>query len=429
MKYRSTREKGVLVSAREAILRGLAADGGLFMPEQFPEIAPALREAKGLTFPAIAEMVATPFLEGEIAHSDIRSLCLDAFNFPVPLVEVEKDTYVLELFHGPTLAFKDFGARFMARCMASFLSGSKERTVLLVATSGDTGGAVAQGFHGLQGIEVIVLYPSGKVSPLQERQFTTLGGNVTALEVRGTFDDCQRMVKELFAEKDLTSKVHLASANSINIARLIPQSFYYFWALSTLGWPANVEFVTPSGNFGNLTAGLFAERMGLTVSGFTAATNRNDPVPEYLESGVFKPRPSVETISNAMDVGNPSNFERMMDLFGGSVEAVRRRVTGVRCTDAETEDTMRETYQTFGYLADPHTAVGLFAAEKRRAAGYKGKMVVLGTAHPVKFNEVIERVLAFSPPIPLSLAKSMKLPKLSKKIEPESAAVRAEIER
>ncbi len=400
MKCRTTRSSA-LVPMRKAIESGLAPDGGLFMPETIPEVVTDLRRRPPALFSELAYRVLGKYLDSELPDAVIRSLCSDAFSFPVKRVVLSPDLSVLELFHGPTLAFKDFGARFLARSLAAFRGNDKRRQLILVATSGDTGSAVADGFLGLPGIDVAILYPSGKVSPLQELQFTTLGANIIPLEVKGTFDDCQRIVKDLLLDERMSARRTLASANSINIARLLPQSLYYLWTAMEFGWRDDVTFITPSGNFGNLTAGVLAQRMGMPAKRFIAATNINDVVPRYLRGEGFIARPSVQTISNAMDVGNPSNFERLLDLFQGQLPQMASTIGGHVVTDQETRRAMQEVYQRFGYIADPHTATGLHAALELNPA----PCVVLGTAHPAKFPTVVQESLQITLAVPENLAR------------------------
>ncbi|HMB70478.1 MAG TPA: threonine synthase, partial [bacterium] len=341
MRFLSTRGSCDPASFRAALFRGLAPDGGLYLPERVPEL-PASRLASfaGATLAEIGAAVAAEFVD-DLPPDTLAGVCADALDFPVPLVALDDRVFLLELFHGPTLAFKDVGARFMARAMGAYLGERRESLTILVATSGDTGGAVAQAFHGVPGTSVVVLYPAGRVSPVQERQFTTLGGNVRAYAVDGAFDDCQRMVKAAFRNETLSEGLRLTSANSINVGRLVPQTFYYFHAAAR--WPHDDPPVvcTPSGNFGNLCAGLLARRMGLPVSAFVAATNANDVVPEYLDTGDFRLRPSLSTLSNAMDVGDPSNFDRILHLYGGSHRAIAVDVRGSRHDDDATRAEIR----------------------------------------------------------------------------------------
>jgi threonine synthase len=341
-----------------------------------------------------------------------------ALNFPIELVELEEGLYVLELFHGPTAAFKDVGARSMARLLGAF---SDRRLTVLVATSGDTGSAVAQGFLNVPGIDVVILYPSGRISTIQEQQLTTAGANVTALEVKGNFDDCQRMVKEAFMDAGLRERRALTSANSINVARWIPQAAYYAWTTYLLGEPAH--FVVPSGNLGNLAAGVLANQMGMPANGFTAASNANDVVPEYLRSGVFTPRPTVATSSNAMDVGDPSNLPRLEALFGSDFEQLKRGVRGFVAGEEATEAAMREAWERNGYLACPHTAIGLAAARELRGQ-IAGPIVALATAHPAKFGASVEAATGIAPEIPTSLQECLRREKVSVVIEPTVDALR-----
>src|SRR2546426_2951063 len=355
MRFRSTNRQCPEVSLREAVMRGLPEDGGLYMPATVPALPSAFfARLRGLTLPQIAFEAGRSFLCDDVPEDVLPTIAAEALNFPAPLVTLAGDSLILELFHGPTLAFKDFGARFMARLIAHFVRVAGEELTVVAATSGDTGSAVAHGFFGLPGIRVVILYPSGRVSEAQEKQFTTLGGNITALEVAGSFDDCQKLAKQALTDAELSRTLSLTSGNSINIARLIPQMFYYFVAYAQLQDASTpVVFSVPSGNFGNLTAGLLAKRMGLPVARFVAATNANDVVPEFLETGRYEPRASVPTIANAMDVGHPSNFDRMTWLYGGDREAMRLDVTGCRFTDAEVRATIRRVYDERGYLLDP----------------------------------------------------------------------------
>lgn len=416
MKYYSTEKRSEKVSFKEALLQGLAPDRGLYMPDNFPKIDDALLETKD--FKELSFKLATLLIDGEIPAIDLKKITDDAFNFPVPVKNIRDNIYALELYHGPTAAFKDFGARFMARTMSYFLKDKK--LTILVATSGDTGSAVAKGFYGLPNIDVIILYPSGKVSPLQEKQLTTLGKNITALEVEGTFDDCQHMVKEAFMDDEVKSWLELSSANSINIGRLYPQSFYYFWAYIQLKGKGMPIFCTPSGNFGNLTGGLMAKIMGLPVKSFIAATNVNDTVPVYLKTGKYTPKPSVQTYSNAMDVGNPSNFARMLDLFDNN-HSLKDQISGYKVTDKETIDTIKSVYEEYKYLLDPHGAVGYKAITDyiKETGDTTTPIILLETAHPAKFSEVIVKAIDKEPEIPSTLVEYLKMEKVSVKIKPD----------
>lgn len=392
MPYHSTNDPTHRVDLRTAVLRSLPPDNGLYMPDVLPTLPPAFWAGLNeKSFIEIGTAVATAFFGDEIPHADIEQIVADTLTFDAPVVELGGRDFLLELFHGPTLAFKDFGARFMARLMAWLTRGDDRPLTILVATSGDTGGAVASAFHNVPGTRVVILYPKGGVSGLQEKQLTTLGGNITALEVAGTFDDCQRLVKSAFLEPGLGERLNLTSANSINLSRLVPQSFYYLHAARQIdGLPT---FVVPSGNFGNLTAGLLAVRLGLPVAGFVAATNANDVVPAYLASGTYAPRPSVPTLSNAMDVGAPSNFARMSALFGGSWQEMRARIHGASSTDEQTRVAIRDVYDATGEILCPHTAVGWLAAREHRAAHPQATTVTLATAHPAKFVDTLDAVL------------------------------------
>ena len=406
---------------QEAVFKSLPDDNGLFMPASLPRLpASFFATIEARTFADIAFKVAEALLSDEIPPDELRRLIDDAIDFDAPLVKLDDQIQVLELFHGPTLAFKDFGARFMARVMSWFLQKSPQQqdVNILVATSGDTGGAVAQGFLGVPGIRVTLLYPKGKVSDLQEKQLTTVGHNVTALEVDGTFDDCQRLVKQAFLDTDINRKLNLASANSINISRLVPQSFYYFWAYAQLkqqpGFDPNRELVfsVPSGNFGNLCGGLIAQRMGLPVHRFVASTNANDIVPQYLTSGEFTPRPSVRTLSNAMDVGNPSNFARLLAFYQTDDAdatvmwgAIKKNIVGKFYTDAQTQQAIRVVYEQHdGYVMCPHTAVGyLGLRDHLRETDSDAYGVVLATAHPAKFLDTVEAAIKRDYPLPPAL--------------------------
>lgn len=406
MKLYSTKNKSSFVSLAKAVLKGLPDDNGLFMPEQIPQLPKEfIQNIKNYSFQEIAFIVCKTMFADTIPDEDLKEIVYESINFPAPLVKLDEQKYILELFHGPSLAFKDFGARFMARLMSYFDRGNDDELVILVATSGDTGGAVAAGFYKTPGIKVVILYPSGKVSHLQEQQLTTLGHNITALEIDGTFDDCQALVKKAFLDKELTSKIRLTSANSINIARLIPQSFYYFEAYKQLENPKNVVFCIPSGNFGNLTAGLFAAKMGLPVHKFIAATNANNVVPEYLEHGEYRPRASTRTISNAMDVGNPSNFARMEDLFGFTWNNMKQEIVGFSYNDEETEEGMKEVDSKYNYIIDPHGAVGYNALNEYQQENEDTQGIILETAHPSKFLPDVERVLSKEIEVPERLAE------------------------
>lgn len=405
MEFYSTNNRNARVSLKEAVLQGLAPDNGLYMPVTIPQLPKKFfEELQNKSFNNLAFEVAYTLIGDDVPFAELKKIVDETITFDAPLVKVGED-YALELFHGPTLAFKDFGGRFLAGLLGYYARQQDKEVTILVATSGDTGSAVANGFLNVPGTKVVVLYPEGKVSEIQEKQFTTLGANITALEVQGTFDDCQRMVKEAFLDQELRSKLFLTSANSINIGRLIPQLFYYFRAYTQLENIKNeIVFSVPSGNFGNLTAGLIAKRMGLPISKFVASTNSNAVVPEYLISGDFKPRASRQTISNAMDVGHPSNFARMLDLYNNDRGAMQKHIVGYYFTDDETSGKMKEVYQKEKYVLDPHGAVGLLGLKKYQSeTGSASPGVFLETAHPGKFKEVVEATLSEVLPLPPKL--------------------------
>jgi len=412
MKYYSTSKNTQNVTLKEAVIKGLASDKGLFMPERIEKFEPLFFEIiQNLSFQEIAFEVAKKFFGEDVDEASLKEIVYDTLQFDCPLVKIRENIWSLELFHGPTLAFKDVGARFMARLLNYFLTGNDQQVYVLVATSGDTGSAVANGFLGVEGIHVHVLYPKGKVSKIQESQFTTLGQNITALEVEGTFDDCQHLVKTAFSDEELNKKMLLTSANSINVARFLPQAFYYFNAYALLkkqGMLQNKELVVsvPSGNFGNLTAGLFAREMGLPVSQFLAANNENDVVYEYLKTGKYAPRPSVETIANAMDVGTPSNFDRILDLYNHSYKKISSVLKGFRYSDEQIRKTIKEVFEQTGYLCDPHGACGFMALKDFLKPEQLG--IFLETAHPAKFTETVEAVIGKgNVPMPAKLAEFM----------------------
>lgn len=416
MKFYSTNNRNLKVNLKEAVTQGLAPDNGLYMPEQIPVLPQQFFEnLPSMSFQEMSYTVAKNIIGNDVEDAELKKIIEHTIQFDAPVVKIEGDIYALELFHGPTLAFKDFGARFMSQLLGYFAKQQEQEIVILVATSGDTGSAVANGFLGVKGTKVVVLYPSGKVSDIQEKQFTTLGQNVLALEVDGTFDDCQKLVKQAFLDDELKKKFFLTSANSINIARLIPQSFYYFhaWAqVSKRNKP--VVFSVPSGNFGNLTGGLLARRMGLPIHTFVATTNTNDVVPEYLHTKLFNPRPSQQTISNAMDVGNPSNFVRMLDLYNNSFDAISQDIKGYAFTDEETRAAMRHVLASSNYVMDPHGAVGYLGLKKfllENDIDVTG--IFLETAHPAKFKEVVDDTLNRPVEIPEVLQKFMQQPKQS----------------
>ncbi|HEX2869318.1 MAG TPA: threonine synthase [Ignavibacteriales bacterium] len=419
MQFYSTKDKNLSVRFKDAVLQGIASDGGLFMPSFIPRLEENFfNSLPAMTFQEIALGIARMFTEGEIPERDLKEIVEDAFNFPVVVKSLTDNLAVLELFHGPTLAFKDFGARFTSRVMSYFLRGENKEITILVATSGDTGSAVANGFFNTEGIKVVLLYPSGKVSNIQEQQLTTIGGNVTALEVEGTFDDCQRLVKEAFMDRELNGSLNLSSANSINFARLLPQSFYYVYAYSRLKSKNNeIIFSVPSGNLGNLTAGLLASEMGLPVKRFIGAVNANSVLSDYISSGKLQMRPSVQTISNAMDVGSPSNIARIFDLYKDSYDEIKRVIFSTSISDERTKRAISEVYDFFSYIIDPHGAVA-YEALMEFPENLRGSAVsvILETAHPAKFPEVISQVLKRNIEIPERLGEALNKKKESVKI-------------
>lgn len=421
MRFVSTRGASPPVGLEEALFTGLAPDGGLYVPERLPEATGELLvRGSGASLGDTSLRVARLFFEEDLGAGDLETIVRESLSFPIPLVRVEENVYALELFHGPTLAFKDVGARFMARLMLDAAERRERGITVLVATSGDTGGAVAHAFHGLSGVRVVVLFPEGKVSRLQRKLFTTLGGNVSSLAVQGSFDDCQRLAKEAFADPELLARRPLVSANSINVGRLLPQTFYYFHLLASLPRDddARLFVCTPSGNFGNLTAGLIAKRMGLPCARYVAATNVNDVVPEYLQTGVFRPRPSRKTLSNAMDVGDPSNFERMLWLYGESPERMRRDVAGSAHTDEDTVAAIADVHRRTGHRLDPHSAVGYLGARQAIESEPGATAVFLATAHPAKFQDTVEEATGTPMPLPASLAACAAKPEQALPIPP-----------
>ena len=411
MKYYSTNGKALDATLEEAVVRGLASDKGLYMPRQIKPLPQSFYdEIETLSFPEIAYKVADAFFGEDVPAETLKQIVYDTLNFDVPAVKVKDNIYSLELFHGPTLAFKDVGGRFMARLLGYFIrKEGKKQVNVLVATSGDTGSAVANGFLGVEGIHVYVLYPKGKVSEIQEKQFTTLGRNITAVEVDGTFDDCQALVKNAFMDKELNEYMQLTSANSINVARFLPQAFYYFYAyaqMKKIGKADNLVVCVPSGNFGNITAGLFGKRMGLPIKRFIAANNRNDIFYQYLKTGEYCPRPSVATIANAMDVGDPSNFARVLDLYGGSHAAISAEISGAAYTDEQIAETVKNVWTDEHYLLDPHGACGFRALQEGLQPGETG--VFLETAHPAKFKDTVENIIGEAIQIPEKLQAFMR---------------------
>lgn len=424
MKCLSTRGRAPLVSLREAIQAGLAPDGGLYVPDHLPVLADLPGpSASAMSLAEVATWMLSPLFADDLPASGLRSLLTEALNFPAPVVPLDDRLAVLELFHGPTFAFKDVGARVLARLLSHFHDEGQPGLTILVATSGDTGGAVAQAFHGVARTKVVVLYPHGQVSAVQEAQFTTLGGNVQAVAVDGTFDDCQRLAKQAFASPVLRSHARLTSANSISLGRLLPQMSYYGWAGATSWARGPLTIVVPSGNFGNIAAGLMARRMGTPIARLHAATTVNDTVPRYLASGVLEPRPSVPTLANAMDVGDPSNLERIQWMFGGDLDAIRAAMSASIHTDAEVTAAMRELDRTYGYIADPHTAIAYLGARHCQASGVDGQVLFLSTAHPAKFGDTVAEAIGRPVAIPDALAEAMRRPPQIERIPPRLDAL------
>lgn len=416
MKYFSTNHKVEPVDLRTAVLQGLPKDRGLYMPEEIPLMPQRFFDNMHLlNFRELASAVALTLLGDDLPSDVIVRIVDETLSFNTPLIKLDEKNFILELFHGPTLAFKDVGARFMARLMAYYQKDSDKKCTVLVATSGDTGSAVANGFYGVEGIDVVLLYPSGKISKIQEQQLTTLNKNVTALEIEGSFDDCQDLVKQAFIDDELNKKMMLSSANSINLARLIPQTFYYFNAMAQLKNRAYDEapvISVPSGNLGNLSAGLIAKRMGLPVKSFIAACNKNDSLTKYLLNGEYKAQKTKHTISNAMDVGNPSNVVRIQDLYGYAMPFLKQDLHSWSFSDEETRDMMREAYKKYDYILDPHGAVGLCGAEKyHKLIDGNDVCITVETAHPAKFADIVEPVLGVTPPMPERLEKVLHLEK------------------
>ena len=411
MKYYSTNRQSPEVSLHEAVVKGLAADRGLYMPENIKHLPESFfNNIQDMSFQEIAFEVAKAFFGEDVEETALKNIVYDTLSFECPVVKVEENIWSLELFHGPTLAFKDVGARFMARLLGYFISKEKQQLVnVLVATSGDTGSAVANGFLGVDGIHVYVLYPKGKVSKIQESQFTTLGKNITAIEVDGVFDDCQALVKNAFMDKELNKHMKLTSANSINVARFLPQAFYYFNAYAEMkrqGLADNLVICVPSGNFGNITAALFAQKMGLPIKRFIAANNANDVFFNYLKSGKYCPQPSIQTIANAMDVGDPSNFARILDLYNNSHATIAATISGATFSDEEIRHALKSCYDNNKYILDPHGACGYMAL---KAGLQEGETGVFGeTAHPAKFKETVENAIGNTIEIPARLAAFMK---------------------
>lgn len=403
MQYYSTNRQSPVVGFKEAALRGQAPDKGLYFPERIPVISQQwLHQFRSIHKGELAFQIMQPYVGGDISAERLYEIVTETIHFDFPLIQLEEDIYVLELFHGPTLAFKDVGARFMSRCLGYFSSDQTTKTTVLVATSGDTGGAVANGFLNVEGVEVIILYPAGKVSHVQELQLTTCGNNITALRIHGTFDDCQQIVKEAFMDQQLAERLQLTSANSINIARWLPQQLYYFLAMQQ--WPTSQMppvIAVPSGNLGNIAAGLLAKKSGLEMGNFIAACNINDSVTDFLETGIHTPKQAVMTYSNAMDVGNPSNLIRILEMYQHDLSLIKSQVSSSKQTDEATIHAIRSVYEHSNYILDPHAAVGYKALKQTLRKGEKG--LLLATAHPVKFPEIVEKAIGTSIPIPESI--------------------------
>lgn len=410
MKYYSTNRQSSIVSFKEAALKGQAPDRGLYFPETIPVISQQwLNQFRSMPKEELAYQIMQPYVGTDISADTLYQIVTETIDFDFPMVQLDDDTYILELFHGPTYAFKDVGARFMSRCLGYFSKDKTVTTTVLVATSGDTGGAVANGFLNVEGVEVIILYPAGKVSRVQELQMTTCGNNVTAVRIHGTFDDCQQIVKEAFMDQQLTERLQLTSANSINIARWLPQQLYYFLAMQQ--WPisqAAPVIAVPSGNLGNIAAGLLAKRSGLAMGNFIAACNINDTVTEFLETGIHTPKQAIMTYSNAMDVGNPSNLIRILEMYQHNLSLIKSQITSSKQTDAATIQAIRSVYENNKYTLDPHAAVGYTALKQVLRSGEKG--LLLATAHPVKFPEIVEKAIGMSIPLPESIKPLYTLP-------------------
>jgi threonine synthase len=418
MNYYSLNNKNLKVSFQEAVIQGLAPDRGLYFPEQLTELPNDFFDnIENLSKETIAFEAVKQFIGDEIPENELKKIITATLCFDFPLVEIEENVFSLELFHGPTMAFKDVGARFMSRCLAYFNRNNEQKNTVLVATSGDTGGAVASGFLGVKGVEVVILYPSGKVSDIQERQLTTLGQNITAMEVEGVFDDCQDMVKQAFLDSDLKF-MNLTSANSINIARWLPQMFYFFFAYKALKKHNKPLIIScPSGNFGNICAGIIAKKLGLPIEHFVASTNANDTIPRFLENGNYNPKTSIATISNAMDVGNPSNFVRIQEMYNYDLNAFEKDFSSFHFNDDVTKIAMKTIFKNSQYVAEPHGAVGYLGLKKQMQTSKNSIGVFLETAHPIKFLDVVEPVLDIKLPIPKQIESVLNKEKVSVKIK------------
>jgi len=418
MNYYSLNKKAPNTTFKDAVIKGLAPDKGLYFPETITALPESFFDAiDELSYTEIAFEAIKQFACPDIPENILKTIIEDTLSFDFPVVNLDKQISTLELFHGPTMAFKDVGARFMARCLAYFNTENTENVTVLVATSGDTGGAVASGFLGVKGVDVVILYPDGKVSDIQEKQLTTLGQNIKALKVDGVFDDCQDMVKKAFSDETLTRKMQLTSANSINIARWLPQMFYFFFAYKQLHHKHdNIVFSVPSGNFGNICAGMMAQQLGLPISHFVAANNANNSVTEYLENKIYTPKPSIQTISNAMDVGNPSNFIRVQEIYKSDFNRLKNNLSSFSFTDTATKEALKEIYNLYNYVADPHGAVGYLGAKSYLKKTPNAHVVFLETAHPTKFLEVIEDVIKEKQVLPKQIQAVMDKKKIATKI-------------
>lgn len=426
MKYYSLQHQSPQVSFKEATIQGQAPDKGLYFPEKLPQVSQEmLNQMEALSDVEIAFEVMKPYVEGSLSDEDLLQIVSETLNFPLPLEKINETISSLELFHGPTLAFKDVGARFMSRCLGHFLKNDNREVTVLVATSGDTGGAVANGFYGVENVNVTILYPKGRVSPVQEKQLTTLGKNITALEVEGSFDDCQRMVKQAFADPQLNEKIFLTSANSINVARWLPQQVYYFLAYKQWKQKDIAPVVcVPSGNFGNICAGLLAKITGLPLGHFIAACNINDIVSDYLQTGNLKPKETTATLSNAMDVGNPSNFIRIIELFKNQFPDLKNNLSADTITDSETVTTIKKVHEDWGYTLDPHGAVAYLALERYLQRMGNGAGFILETAHPVKFPDAVENATGQKVPLPPALHDLMNRDRVSTVISADYASLK-----
>ncbi|MBA4139874.1 MAG: threonine synthase [Segetibacter sp.] len=420
MLYYSLNKQAPKVDFKEATIQGQAPDKGLYFPEYIPRLPEDfIKDIVSYSKEEIALQVIQPYLGDTIPPKELHAIVADTINFDFPLVKVDEDKYSLELYHGPTLAFKDVGARFMSRCLGYFAKEKKEKVIVLVATSGDTGGAVANGFYNVDGVEVVILYPSGKVSSVQEKQLTTLGKNIHALEVEANFDDCQQLVKQAFGDVEINEKISLTSANSINVARWLPQQFYYFFAYRQWQEDTPPVISVPSGNFGNICAGILAHISGLPVKHFIAACNANDIIPSYLQAGIYEAKKAVSTLSNAMDVGNPSNFIRILEIFNNELGDLKNVLTGYSITDEQTISTIRQVYDQQDYLLDPHGAVAYYALQKYLEQHPHEKGIFLETAHPVKFPACVEQAVNKTIDIPESIAHIMDIEKRATVMAPD----------